>query len=389
MRIVGRTLIALLALAVATVGVGFFLLYARIESPPEPSYPVTSVLFDSRYEQAGHIALEQLAQARRRRNFPSISMAVGANGTLVWAGAVGYEQVAAGVPATPATRYHVASIAKPFTSFALGQLVQGGIIDLDTPFRMLVPDFGDDRHSYTVRHLQSHRAGIRHHASLSEALNRTNFESLRAAASRIEGDPLLFEPGTGASYSTPGYTLLGLAMERAANKPYLSLMEELVFAPLEMTATFADSATRPATAVAAPYVVHDDLIIRGPAVNFSDRWAGGGFFSTPADLVTFGNAVLTGTDMQAEWWALAVNGSGGDDSGSESSEAYPLLFGEGEYDHGRRLSVGGTGWGGRAALNVYPRIGVVVAIATNSRPSDNLGPGIDLDAIADLFAPHD
>lgn len=382
MRTLKRVFLLVPGAVTVFAGLVVIFLHARTEQPPEPLYPTSSVVLDTGYATPGAYALQELVDARNRRHFPSVSLAVGVNGALVWAGTVGYENVAQGIPASPETRYHVASVAKSFTSFALGTLVQDGVIELDVPFGLLVPDFGGGQHTFTVGQLQTHRAGVRHHRSVFEAFNRKDFDSVRAAAARIEGDSLLFEPGTGTSYSTPAYSLLALAMERAANEDYLSLVDRLVLTPAGMTRTFADSARRPTSAVAVPYVVHGDRLVRGPAVNYSDRWAGGGFFSTPSDLVRYGNAILSGSGMSAEWWALSVGGTG-------TPEGFPRLLGESEYDRGRRLSIGGSGWGGRAALNVYPHLQVVVAIATNSRPSDNLGPGLDLDAIAHRFAGSD
>lgn len=45
------------------------------------------------------------------------------------------------MPATPSTKYRVASVSKPFTTACLMRLVEAGVLELDTPVRDVLPDF--------------------------------------------------------------------------------------------------------------------------------------------------------------------------------------------------------------------------------------------------------
>jgi serine beta-lactamase-like protein LACTB, mitochondrial len=382
MRIVKRVVLSLSAVALIAIFGIVVLLVSRIERLPEGVLPTNAELMDPRFEAAGEFALTELTRAQGSRHFPSLSLAVGVDGEIVWAGAVGYADVRALTPATPRTRYHIASVSKALTTAALGKLLIQGEIDLETPFRELVPDYPEKAYEFTIGQLQTHSAGIRHHTSLFHVLNQNDYRSVREAATGVERDPLLYEPGTRNSYSTPGYTLLALAMERAAAKPYLLLMEDLVFSPLSMADTFADTKDRPAERVATPYVLAGDVALRAPPFNNSDKWAGGGFLSTPSDMVRFGNALLEGPFLPEEWRSVVLR----EVSRDEASRYFPAMLLEDEtYSEGARLTSGGTGWGGRASLQIYVDKGVVIAYATNTRPLDNTGPGIDFDRIADAF----
>ncbi len=384
--IVWRVLLGGIALLVVLFAVVVVLITSRIETVPDGPIPVNSVLSNPRFEAAGDFAVTELERAQRNRHFPSIALAVGVDGEVVWAGVVGYAEVAALTPATTRTRYYIASVSKALTTAALGKLMIQGEIDLETGFRELVPDYPQKAYDFTVGQLQSHSAGIRHHTSFLHVLNQTEYRSVREAASGVEEDALLYEPGTQNSYSTPGYTLLALAMERAADEPYLSLMQDLIFDPLEMVDTFADTKDQSTENVAEPYVVFDDVVIRAPPFNNSDKWAGGGFLSTPTDLVRFGNAVLEGSFLTDEWRSVVLRKV----SRGEASRYYPtMLFENGTFDEGMRITIGGTAWGGRAQLRIYIDQGVVMAYATNTRPADNNGPGIDYDAIAAAFIAAD
>ena len=59
-------------------------------------------------------------------------------------------------------------------------------------------------------------------------------EKLRAFAAA----PLLGRPGERYSYSSPGYVLLAHIIERATGKPYGAFLDEEIFEPLGMAATF-------------------------------------------------------------------------------------------------------------------------------------------------------
>lgn len=375
----GATAAGLLLVIAVIVVAWILLMAAREETPPVGSVPVDAVVYDAAYATAAAEALRILQQAQANRHFPSVALAVGVDGKLVWAAAAGYEEVATGKPATVDSRYYIASIAKFFTSVALGKLVETGAVDLDAEFSQLVPDFPPFAQDFTLRQLQQHQAGIRHWR-VRDVFNQTYYTSVQQAALDLANEDLLFEPGTATSYSTPGYTLLALAMESAADQDYLALIQQLVFDPAGMRDTFADTTDRPSLHVVVPYLVADEAMVRVPAFNMSDRWAGGGFLATPADVVRFGNAVLAGDMISEDYREVLLRRA------ADEQAFYPRTFAEEQSSSGLKLTGGGSGWSGRASLSLYPERGVVVAIATNTRPADDQGPGIDENAIAALFA---
>jgi len=373
----GWTLAVTLGLCILTLGVLLLWVQSRKEVLPRGAIPAQSKLLNPSYREAADRAMQVLRTAQAGRHFPSVAMAVGVDGQLVWTGTVGYEDVAAARPATADTHYYIASIAKFFTSVALGRLIEEEKLDLKTTFHSVVPDFPPFTEDFTLSQLQRHQAGIRHWR-LSDLFNRHWYESIHEAALDLVGDPLLFKPGTRTSYSTPGYTLLALAMEKVAREDYPHLMHRLVLDPAGMHDTFLDRFNRTTGHIATPYFVSSKSIVRIPEFNVSDRWAGGGFLATPADVVRFGNAVLQGEMVSARFRARLLRQATGIDD-------LPIAFIEEQSSLGMKLTGGGTGWSGRSSLSIYPEQRVVVVIATNTRPADDRGPGIDEDIIAALF----
>src|SRR6185503_12725807 len=75
--------------------------------------------------------------------------------------------------------------------------------------------------------------------------NTHHYESVTAAMEKFKDDDLETQPGTKYEYSSPGYTLLGCAIEGASGKPYATFVDENIFAPAGMTGTTPDDPRKP------------------------------------------------------------------------------------------------------------------------------------------------
>ncbi|GAK05384.1 beta-lactamase [Geomicrobium sp. JCM 19037] len=75
--------------------------------------------------------------------------------------------------------------------------------------------------------LDTNQKSIETYDDLIDYLNTTSFTMLET-------------PGTVFSYSNDGYALLGIIIERVSGQVYADYMEEYLFSPLEMNATFFD-----------------------------------------------------------------------------------------------------------------------------------------------------
>jgi CubicO group peptidase (beta-lactamase class C family) len=66
-----------------------------------------------------------------------------------------------GVPNTPATVFHLASVSKQFTAFAIYLLAQDGKLSLDDDVRKYLPKLHDFGKVITIRQLLHHTSGVR------------------------------------------------------------------------------------------------------------------------------------------------------------------------------------------------------------------------------------
>jgi CubicO group peptidase (beta-lactamase class C family) len=227
---------------------------------------------------------------------PSLSVAITIDGKIAFADAVGYADVNLKKLATKHTQYSVGSVAKSMTSITLGKLLDQGKIDLDADIHQYLPDYPKLPHKVTIKQLASHTAGIVHDSparDILEFVNVKDHSSPFEILDMFQDAPLLFAPETQYKYSSNGYILLSAAIESAANQNFVEYMRKSVWNELNMTETALDNSTAGSINEASYYKrkITDDEFI--PSVKLRDRsflFGGGGFISTPTDLVKMSNA---------------------------------------------------------------------------------------------------
>jgi hypothetical protein len=118
-------------------------------------------------EAAGPVAttpedrVRQLFLPWDREGSAGASIAITRDGEIVFADGFGEAQVEYGVPITPRTVFHVASVSKQFTAFAIAMLVDQGELSLDDDIREYLPEIPDFGETITLRHLVHHTSGLR------------------------------------------------------------------------------------------------------------------------------------------------------------------------------------------------------------------------------------
>ena len=136
-----------------------------------------------------------------------------------------YGEQSAGVPATPATLYGLASVTKPVSAETLLRLVAAGRLSLDEPVASawIDPDVADDprAHALTVRHALAHQTGL------------PNWRG-RSPGGKLA---FAFAPGSAYAYSGEGYDYAARFAERKLGRNFEELAQEMVFGPIRMRST--------------------------------------------------------------------------------------------------------------------------------------------------------
>jgi len=245
------------------------------------------------------LVLKEMRDLKEEYKLPSFSLAVGIGDEIVFAEAVGHQDMRARRRADVRTQYSVGSLAKPMTGIALARLVDMGKVDLDAPASDYVETPAYTK-TFTVRQLASHVAGVPHDTAereLAEFVDVRDHESPFDAFSVFSSHPLLFEPGTDFEYSSNGYILLSAVIENAANMNYVDFLESMIWSELGMTSTELDTSFAGKENEANYY---SDITSANNYVQSESKrdrsflFGGGGFISTPSDLVRMARATYPG-----------------------------------------------------------------------------------------------
>jgi len=179
---------------------------------------------------------------------PGAAVAVVKEGKVVFKKGYGSANLEYDIPVTPKTIFHIASVSKQFTVFALLLLAEEGKLSLDDPIQKYiqeVPDFGE---KITLRHLATHTSGMRDQWDLLNLAGWrwddviTKEHVLKLVAKQKE---LNFKPGEQFMYCNTGFTLLAEVVARVSGKSFAVFTKERIFTPLKMTdSQFYDDHTK-------------------------------------------------------------------------------------------------------------------------------------------------
>jgi len=328
--------------------------------------------------------IESLAQKfLEETKAPCVSLAVGRDSEIAFAGAFGLSDLENRVAATTDTVFRTASIAKPITATAVMQLVEQGKIALDDPIQNHCPEFPHTEQTLTIRHLLCHQGGIRHYNQPGEASGTTSYPDIATSLELFKDDPLLFEPGTKYSYTTYGYSLLGRAVETASGQSFREYLQANIFEPAKMRTSGIDDTLRIIPNRTRGYVVigvrsyfqlplpQRKQVRLGELLNCalhdtSMKVPGGGLICAPTDLVKFGQAILAGKLLDPETRELAWQSQSTADG---TDTGYGLGWRVFETSGRRHIAHSGGQAGTSTMLVIIPDEQIVVAVMSNLQGS--------------------
>ena len=166
----------------------------------------------------------------------------------------------------PGAVFLLASLTKPMTAAGVMALCQAGTLSLDAPVAAQLPALltsaasAQDRQArarLTLRHLLSHTSGLPDMPPANLELRRRHarLDDFLADALTV---PLAFAPGTQVRYQSMGYLLAAEIAQRRAGQPWREHLRQVLFAPLEMTATSLGLGGRPLGRTMACQVPEDE-----------------------------------------------------------------------------------------------------------------------------------
>jgi CubicO group peptidase (beta-lactamase class C family) len=196
--------------------------------------------------------------------------------------ALGMADIEAGRRMEKDSIFQIMSMTKPFTAIGIMMLAEEGKLALRDPVEQYLPEFRNQRvatnvgpdaarlalpdHPVTIRDLLTHTAGIQDAAPAAirdypQLMNVPLDEVVRQLAAQ----PLLFQPGTQWSYSSPGIEILGRLIEVCSGQKYEDFIAARILQPLGMKDTFFYPPADKISRIAMVYVGQDGKLVRAPA----------------------------------------------------------------------------------------------------------------------------
>jgi CubicO group peptidase (beta-lactamase class C family) len=308
--------------------------------------------------------IDQLMAQWNRLDSPGASIAVARGSEIIYQGGFGSAQLEYEIPITPKTIFHVASVSKQFTAFAVILMAERGELSLDDDIRKHIPEVPDFGKTITLRHLIHHTSGLRDQWNLL-ALGGWRLDdviTLEHVLTLVEHQKELnFDPGEEFLYCNTGYTLLAEVVARVSGQSFRDWTGANIFEPLGMLDTH----------------FHDDheMIVPNRAYSYSPEDAG--FKKAVLSYANVGATSLFTTVGDLALWAdnLDTGKLGGETVRSTMHQRAVLNDGEeisyasglSHREHRGLATVGHSGGdaGFRSRLARYPDQGLSVGVLSN------------------------
>lgn len=171
------------------------------------------------------------------------------DGKTVWEGYFGLADFERQIPISEKSKYRIASISKMFAATALLQLWEAGRVDLDTDVSLYLGwPLQHPKHKeipITLRHLMSHRSGIRdcdayYNFSSNMIPEKLDIQELFLPTGKYFADDLFAEvaPGAYFSYTNCTWGLVATIVEKVSGECFDNYCRQHILQPLGMQADF-------------------------------------------------------------------------------------------------------------------------------------------------------
>jgi CubicO group peptidase (beta-lactamase class C family) len=223
------------------------------------------------------------------------------NGEIVYENAFGYADLNSKQKNNVETRFQLASVSKPFTSYAVMLLKQKGELSYEDSVQQYFPDFPYS--GITIRLLLIHKSGLPEYFYFAEnfwADKQTPISNMDVLDLLIKDHPQKYYlPDKKYNYVNTNYCLLAAIVEKITGESFEDFMKEEVFEPLEMNNTFiynkahSEKHENIATGYVKRKIKAEDTYLNGVV---GDK----GVYTTVEDMLKFDQALYKGEPVETE-----------------------------------------------------------------------------------------
>ncbi len=262
---------------------------------------MTSAFIESLSPRLDHLLNSWLEKAR----LPGVAAGIVRGPSLAWSAGYGFADIESRRRPDNLTISRVASVTKTFTTLAILQLRDDGLLTLEDPLVLHIPEFSaagpraGRLEDVTVRRMLTHRAGLATEPPLS-GWETLDFPSMTAILNVMPQVEVVIPQDSAFKYSNFAFGLLGEVVARLSGRPYIEYVRENILGPLGMTLTGFDLTPEMKPHFATPYRAseHEDYPRTAPYAHLKGLAAAGQLHSNVRDL--------------AKWVSFQFRTDGGD-----------------------------------------------------------------------------
>jgi CubicO group peptidase (beta-lactamase class C family) len=276
---------------------------------------------------------------------PGLCLSVVKDGEMAYAKAFGVKSLLTGERTTVDSLFHMASLTKPLVATSIMQLVERGVVGLESPVVEYLPYFRlrDVRYeTITVGQMVNHTSGMPDVRDYEWSNPVYDDGALERYVRSLTDETLMATPGEEYHYSNMAYEVLGDVISKVSGDTFESYVEGQILAPLKMKGSTLLKRRANPRLLTAPHVVGNGGVAVSEVFPYNRMHAP--------------SSTLISSVVDMARWALANLNRGELDSRRILEESsYDLLFepwrdprknglGSRTTDHGGHDTGNGWGW---------------------------------------------
>ena len=345
---------------------------------PASRYNNTLSFTDNSAEHPKNAAYQAIIDQYTQDGLLGVSVSIAdENGT--WLGAGGKADIVSDVDLEVGHRFLIASISKLLTATAIFTYLDEGLLSLEDPINKWIDteitNQIENADEAQIQHLLSHQSGIYDWYTFRLEADRYNedFNNWKQEdiLEFVYGKPARFAVGTSFEYSNTNFVLLGMILEKVAEKSLKEVYQSQIFTPLNLES--AHYGTQPNAlskeVVKGYYALVGRGYVEAQKLYEDELSTGDGGISINAqDLGHFMKELMAGNVLSQsslakmqDWFEIDEDTGGGD-----GKNGYGLEYFVGDYG----ISYGHTGSvdGFSSSIDYYPENGTIVTFLFNFSP---------------------
>ncbi|HAP60366.1 MAG TPA: serine hydrolase, partial [Cytophagales bacterium] len=235
----------------------------------------------------------------RELRIPGVSIAVLKDGEIAWARGYGMADSAENRPVTTETLFQAGSISKPMAALRAHQLVEQGMIHLDSNVNQYLTSWHVPDNEFTanekvtIRRILNHTAGLTVWGFPGYPRGDTipTVPEILDGLGNTDSVRVYKEPGGGWQYSGGGYTIMQLMITDLEKRTFPEIMKTEVLTPLGMErSTYENPLPARYHAQAATGYLSDGSPVEGKWVVYPEM-AAAGLWTTPSELIMWAKEI--------------------------------------------------------------------------------------------------